>query len=320
MPYMDLVREYSRKNRFEYDHKAVFGQVRAAMAKSGVEREAALKDVLKRNYLADAEKYEPRRKQIQNEVRGMGANENPDLLDAMMEMSGATAFLEQYVDMITAMAKDIDATFEPEFMLGIASKDAKNLVSGFLSSYSRYDESKHTLKTEGWETAFELVERCRYSRFEDKVREYSKADENVQNDIKETYIRKKIVQEELNSHGFFWRLFHRSDVKTMRNYIGAAERALADVGFPKEAAKEADADFAQSAALETEYAACHDYFDEKFKAEAERLQAENEVKLEHAVPENAEKEKVNVVLDEPATDKSEKINEPDKSVIEKNIG
>ena len=107
MPYMDLVREYSRKNRFKYDHKAVFGQVRAAMAKSGVEREAALKDVLKRNYLADAEKYEPRRKQIQNEARGMGANENPDLLDAMLEMSGANTFLEQYVDMVTAMAKDI---------------------------------------------------------------------------------------------------------------------------------------------------------------------------------------------------------------------
>ena len=33
MPYMDLVREYSRKKRFKYDHKAVFGQVRAAMAK-----------------------------------------------------------------------------------------------------------------------------------------------------------------------------------------------------------------------------------------------------------------------------------------------
>ena len=49
----------------------------------------------------------------------------------------------------------------------------------------------------------------------------------------------------------------------------------------------------------------------------------NKVNPDYAVPEipvSAEKEKIEVNLDEPVADKSEKVDAPVKSAIEKNIG
>ena len=44
MPYIDVVQAYSERNRFQYNHKAIFAQVRKAMKKVGDNREKALEE------------------------------------------------------------------------------------------------------------------------------------------------------------------------------------------------------------------------------------------------------------------------------------
>ena len=50
MPYMDVVTTHARNNRFEYDHKIIYKQVRKAMKKQGEERDRALKEVFSSVY------------------------------------------------------------------------------------------------------------------------------------------------------------------------------------------------------------------------------------------------------------------------------
>lgn len=255
MPYIDTVNEYSRLNSFEYDHRNLFNQVQKAMQKSGDEREKALQDVLKSNYVEVAAIYEPLKKRALADARNMGPREEgaAEAMKKATNMANPPVFLTQYINIICAMAMDIDSNYKPKFMLGIELSDAKNLISAHLSSYPRYEETKLDMQKGGWEQAYEEVERSRYSTYEESVRDYATAGESMQGAMKETYIRKEIVKDSLNSSGFFWKLFHRKEVREMRNFIRVAEQALRDINFPKSAEKEAQYEYSQSAALEEEY-------------------------------------------------------------------
>ena len=311
MPYIDLINDYSQKNNYAYGgHEALFEQVREAMKKSGQERSAALRDVLKRNYIADAEKYEPMRKQFIKELWGVTGDTHEKLLERAEKMAGAPQFLEEYVSIIHAMAKDIDDKYEPEFMLGMDAGEAKNYVSAHLNTYTCYDQTVHSLQQEGWEAAMELVRSSTYSKVKDEYRNYATSNETRQGNMKETYVRKEHVKKQLKNMGFFKKYFSEEG-RNMRKYVKAAESALTKVGFTERAAKEAEIEFGRTATLENEYEACYKYMDKKFKAHAEE---KNDILKEQATNLNNQREQIHFEKDE--IDTSIKMNDVNERVSE----
>lgn len=264
MPYIDIVREYSKKNHFEYNHEELFNQVREAMTKSGAERAQALQTVLKTNFRADAEKYEPVRKKMMVDAQSANAMQSAAIDFELRKMADPCAFLEEYTNMINAMAKDIDETYEPAFMLGMNAREAKNLVSDQLNVFNRLEETMYVLKRDGWERALELVEQSRYSRTNQAVRNYATEDEENRLGMMDVFMRKECVKKELNAMGFF-RKYFSAEGRSMRNYVKVAEQTLKEVQFPKIAEKEAEAEFAQTSISEKFYEKSYMIMDAKFK-------------------------------------------------------
>ena len=301
MSYIDVVNTHARNNRFEYNHEAIYKQVRTAMKKQGEERDRALKEVFTSAYKKEGARYEALRQQLTTNVYSIpNANEAARLVEQMKTMAIPARFLEQMTEIVGEMAKDIDPSYKPKAMLGLSATDAKNLVSAQLSSYTRLDETMYSLKRFGWEDAHRALNNMITDNMTGKPRKYATsdeenftaADEEHKGAMYEAYMRKEELKKQLSRNGFFWRLFHRTEVREMRNYIEAAEAALTAVGFPEEAIGEANAEFAFAAASEADYLASHMYFDEKFvalaKAEEEKLK---EKALENGEFENALDEK-----------------------------
>ena len=289
MPYMDIVTTHARNNRFEYDHKAIYKQVRKAMKKQGEERDRALKEVFTSEYKKEGARYEALRQQLTTNVNSMpNANQAARLVDQMKTMAIPARFLEQMTEIVGEMAKDIDPSYKPQVMLGLSATDAKNLVSAQLSSYTRLDESMYSLNHFGWEDAHREIRIILRDRETGEIRNFANAFEEHKVAMYEVYVRKEALKKQLKDNGFFWRLFHRTEVRDMRHYIDSAEATLAAVQFPKEAIGEANAEFAFAAASEADYLASHMYFDEKFAA----LANAKEEKLEEKSLENTEFEKV----------------------------
>ena len=167
----------------------------------------ALRDVLKRNYIADAEKYEPMRKKLIKDLWGVSGATHDKLLEKTEKMAGSPRFLEEYVSIIHAMAKDIDDKYEPEFMLGMDAREAKNYISAHLNTFTRYDQTVYGLQQEGWEEAMDLVRVSTYSKIKNEYRDYATADESRQCGMRETYVRKEHVKKQLKDMGFFKKYF-----------------------------------------------------------------------------------------------------------------
>ena len=274
MSYLELLNQYREKNSYQYpNHAAMYKQVKAAMRKTGTERSEALRNVLKNNYMADAEKYEPMRKKLINDMWNSMGKKYDALLAQTKKMSGSSGFLEEYVNLIGAMAKDVDAGYEPEFMLGMTVSDAKNYVSHHLNTYSLYEQTKHSLSKDNWQVRYENLSEATME--DDEYLDYSTATTGQKENMKESYIRKQIVQEELNNMNIFKRYFS-SEGKKMRAFVKAAEDALKKVGFTKKAAREAEIEYTRTASLENEYEGCHTYMDLKFTAHAEGREEELE--------------------------------------------
>ena len=264
MSYIDIVREYSEKNQFEYNHEAMFAQVREAMQQSGAARAQALRAVMKAHYSADVKKYEPMRNNTKFDLLGLDGKEYDRAFKRMEKMSNAMSFLEEYVSIINAMAKDVDDTYEPEFMLGMELSESQNLIDEHLNAYTRFEQSKYNFKTNGWRYALKFIEEARYSKEDKAVRNYATSDEVEQSKMKETYVRKQMVKDELATMGFFQKYFSFQGI-AMRYYVRTAERALKDVKFPKEAEREAVEDFAKSVTAENEYQVYHNVVAEKYQ-------------------------------------------------------
>ena len=292
MPYTNLVREYSQKNHFKYNHRAIFRQVRAAMRGPLENRERALREILERNFIADAEKYEPKRRELIYDAEGMDPDDNEELLADINRMAGPPKFLEEYTEIINAMARDVDNTYEPKRMLGLDAKDAKRLVDRQLSTYSRYEQCKYGMDSDGWEEALRHVEESRYSRLRNQVRNYATSDENLQGAMKETYIRMKIVQERLDSKFRIWKWIFRAETRAMENFIATAKRALEDVNFPKQAEREAEVEFSFSSALPSAYKLAHQLIDTIYKEAEPQVapQEEPQEQIDQALPKEDNRE------------------------------
>lgn len=325
MPYIDIVNEYSQNNRFKYDHKAIYKQVRNAMKKQGEDREAALMSVLKSAFRQESPKYESMRQKLGADMHNLDPNEAYTMSMEMKKMASPAQFLEQFTNIIGAMAKDLDPSYAPKYMLGLSAREAKNLVSDQLNSYTCLDETMYSLKRDGWEEALRLVEITRKDVLTNEIRDYATTDDEHKAGMYHLHVRKEAVKKELKDNGFWWRLFNRSEAKQMRAYITAAENALRDVNFTEEAKIEAAAEFAKAAALESDYQLSYELVDKNYKDHQALLDRENAQKEANAdnlekqgdrepqnihSPEN-DREQIVVNLEEKTADK--KLSAPIKS-------
>ena len=265
MPYLDVVRTHGRNNRFQYDHKAIYKQVRQAMKKRGEEREQALKAVFTSAYRKEAVRYEAMRQQMTADLYSMeNANEAARLDFEMRSMARPAQFLEQMAEIVGEMAKDIDRNYQPAGMFGLTARDAKNLVGFQLNSYTRLDETMYSLKRFGWEDAHRALRHLITDVMTNEPRTFATTDDEHKVSMYMAYIRKEELKKQLDGKGFFWKLRHRAEVREMNNYINAAEAALTAVAFPESAIGEARFEVALTAAKESEYEAAYKYLDEKF--------------------------------------------------------
>lgn len=324
MPYIDIVNEYSQKNHFTYDHKAIFKQVRNAMNKQGEEREAALQNVLKSAFRAESAKYEPMRQKLGSDLHNLKPSEAYRVSMELKNMASPAQFLEQFTNIIGAMAKDIDPLYNPPYMLGLDSREAKNLVSDQLNSYTCLDETVYTLKRDGWEEALRQVEIIKKDALTDEPRNYATTDDEHKAGMHHVHMRKEALKNELREKGFWWRLFNRAEVKQMRAYIKAAETALREVSFTAKAAKEAEAELAKAAALESDYQLSYESIDNNYKEHQALLDRENAQDFERQEDKGAQeiqplensREPIFVNVEEKASD--DKVSGPVESEPAKN--
>ena len=311
MPYIDIVNTHGRNNLFEYGHKEIYKQVRRAMKKTGGERDRALKEVLTAAYKKESVRYEAMRQQLIADLNSMeNANESARLDMEMKSMARPAQFLEQMAEIVGEMAKDIDASYKPKGMIGLTTNEAKNLVSFQLSSYTRIDETMYSLKKFGWEDAHISLGHIRTNTLTGETRSFATTDDEHKAGMYDVYIRKEELKNQLNSKGFFWKLFHRADVRAMNDYINAAEEALTAVGFPESAIGEAKAEFACSAATESEYATAYKHFDDKFYV------SEDEVEQ---LLENKSDEEMLEMFDEKAAREDKRANDRSERIEKKKL-
>ena len=292
MSYINTVNTYSIRNRFDYEHKKLYKKVKAIMQKQGIERDESLKNFIKRDYVKQAEKYEPLRKQALQNIRALGTDATEEQENAVRERANAFVFFKQYLNIISAMATDIDPNFKASFMFGFKKNEVKNFMSAHLSTYSRYDESKFDLKHPDWQMELEGIETARYDSDRNRVRNYEEEEDHYKDEIKNVYMHKEIIKEILNEKGFFWKLIHRGDVQKMNNYIRRAEETLREVNFTFNGEQEAKAEFAQSASLEYEYEQIYDEVEQEFEeqiVENQQSSAERE-SIEIHIDENSNQE------------------------------
>lgn len=287
MPYINVVQNYSNRNLFEYNHKAIFSQVRKAMKHTGDRRDVALKNVLKTNYLKDIKAYEKMKMNFPYEKRRfmMGINSRARLEweEALQRMAEPHQFFEQYVHIVTAMAMDIDKNFKSSFMLGFSKDEAKELVNSQLNVVSKRDKCIAILEVLNFSTIYGIVQ-TRWNRDNSLMgRDYATMSEDLRENARQSYILKEYVKEKLESKNFFWKLFNRKDVRAMQNYIRAAETSLAELHFPKEAEDEARAEFAQSYYSADECDFTIDTLERKFSSEENRVMMEQTYGKEAAV-------------------------------------
>ena len=276
MTYMDFIEAYSTTNRFKYNHKAIFAQVRKAMKKSGTSRERALREILKANYLKDSKKYEAMKMNLPYEKKIYGAFVSAAYTEAwqreIANMAPPHKFFEQYVNIICTMAMDIDKTYRPTYMLGIDKTEAKELVKAEVNAVSLRDENIALFNSIDIKRAVNWLPKTRFQNGRLIGRDYRTVDENFKKDVKRAYIWKEYVKEQLGSKNFFWKLFHRDDVRAMEGFISAAETVLKDLNFPKEAEEAANREYKESYYNESDRHTFYSIIDGKFNAQRLRDQ------------------------------------------------
>ena len=243
-----LATEFNEKNIYEIDYDYLKSRIERVMnrtARRDLDRE--LKKTVAKLILEEAIDYESfRRKNIYSAVNGKF---DGPYTEKVVQISNEMDFLLGYVKIATECVKELNPTYLPPFMFGLTQDEVKNIFKKQFESYTRRDEARHDLLNVGSLRSWK--EDVEFSRagYDGKVREYDKEADREKGYIKETYIRKEIVKQELRDMGFWRRWFSDSRrARELKAFVKAAEKALKDVKFTKEGEKEAIADFKAPAA------------------------------------------------------------------------
>ena len=243
-----LANEFNEKNIYEIDYDYLKSRIEKVMnrtARRDLDQE--LKKTVKKLILEEAIDYESfRRKNIYSAVNGKFDGE---YTEKVVHISNEIDFFLGYVKIANECVKELNPAYLPPFMFGLTQNEVQNIFKKQFESYTRRDEARHDLLNVG--SLGSWKEDVEFSRagYDGKVREYEKAEEREKGYIKETYVRKEIVKQELKDMGFWRRWFSDSRrARELKAFVKAAEKVLKDVKFTKEGEKEAIADFKAPAA------------------------------------------------------------------------
>ena len=307
MAYIDVVNKHESNNLFKYNHKEIFKQVRKAMKKNGEARDNALKSVLISAYKSESPRYERIRQEFIADLQSMTNHNEAERLykEVRLKMADPAPFLAQMCEIVGEMAKDVDKKYQPKEMLGLSPKDCKNLVSHQLNSYTRLDETMHALNKFGWNEAHRTLGFIKNDSM-GEPRKFATTDEEHKVGMYEVYVRKEELKKQLDSKGFFWKLRYHSEVKAMKNYIRAAEDTLTSVEFPEKAIKEAQSEFALTAATMLEYEKAYAFINQKYDV---ILGGKNEPKASDVEISKSKVEFARGEFNDSAVDKANKVEE-----------
>jgi hypothetical protein len=136
-------------------------------------------------------------------------------------------FMKGYINLISECAKEIDPQYEPPFMMGMDIEEVKDLQMATLRSYTVYDAARYRLFTSrGIDKSYDDIEKARFSKGLQTVRNYSDAYTIGRSGIEDVHIQKEIMKEEFGKKSIFWRIRHPFKAYEMWNFIKTAEKAL----------------------------------------------------------------------------------------------
>lgn len=265
MSYMNVVRTHSQNNRFEYNHKKLFKQVRKAMKKQGNEREAALKEILKSAYREEAARYEPMCQKLGLDLHDMAPGAAYTLGQQLKNMANPATFLEQLAQIVGAMAEDIDMYYKADDMLGLSLNEAKELVDYQIGTYTIRDQAMYPIEKHGISKAYEDLE---YLGKDDngEIVKYADGTDAHQDNLKIAYMRKEEFKREISEMNFFKRWWYRAEVREKRSYIANVESILNLAEFTDDIRAEVEQEATQPAAFKRQHKLAHAYLDNKYKS------------------------------------------------------
>ena len=154
-------------------------------------------------------------------------------------------FFEGYVNIISEIVKETADSlttqpYEPSMdYFGIKEKEAKNLIEEQLNAAAYMDVRRAQIATVGVTDPAFMDDLTKAFKNNASYQEASAGDKKR---MQQVYATKQLMQAKLDSKkgfvGWFWKLFHRTETKAMKNYINTAERALTGANFTDEAVAE----------------------------------------------------------------------------------
>lgn len=228
-----MLEDFNKRNQFEIDGKAISAGVKAAMRYEGKMRDDLLWNLLYDSFPKLASDYEKIRCQRNTFAIHNWGNER------YAGTCNESQFLTGYVDIIAACAQDMDPNYRPEFMLGLSKDKSKEMLEKMFASYThREDLRDNIINYEGVRGGLEDIEFLKYKPGTTTFRNYADeaSDPTIQGNMRDLYMRKEVLKNEMQQRNFLWRWFSR-DAWAMRKYIKEAEQTLKAVQFPRDAEK-----------------------------------------------------------------------------------
>ena len=248
-----LANEFNKKNIYEIDYDYLRERIEKVMNRTARrDLDKALKKVVSKLLLEEAIDYEVFRRE--NITSAKYGKLDPILTENVLAISNEMDFLLGFVKIANECVKEFTPNYVPPFMFGMTQKEVKNILKKQFEGYSRRDEARHDLLhitgVKSWQDDVEFSR----AGYDGRVREYEKEDEREKGYIRETYMRKEIVKQELSDMGFWRRWFSESRrARQLKTFVKLAEKALKDVKFTKEGEKEAIAEYKEPAARKEDY-------------------------------------------------------------------
>lgn len=226
--FYDKVEAFNKKNMYNLNAEDIFRSVEKVMKMpSGKNRDDALRAAFVEGFNSIAADYETL-------IRERIAFFRRTCDERYWGTASEIASFMEYAGIVKACAEGIDPNYRSEYLFGLSIDESKNILQDMYASYTRGDEIKEKVLSEGHQVAVEDLEFIRYEGNTTKNRNYATETPIVQANIREAYMNKKILEEVRSSRNIFWRWFTKAG-RDLSRCIGTLDKVLKEVGFTQEA-------------------------------------------------------------------------------------
>lgn len=261
-----MLEAFNKRNQFEIDGKAIVDGVKDAMRYEGKMRDDRIWKILNDTFPKIASEYEPLRCR-----RNTFALHNYGV-ETFSGTCNESQFLTGYIDIIAACAQEMDPNYRPEFMLGMKKDESKKMLENMFASYTHREDLHDNINNyEDIREGIEDIDFLRYRQGTKTLRNYEDEPKEIQGNIRDLYMHKEVMKEEMKQRNIFWRWFSR-DAWAMRKYIKVAEQTLKDVQFPRTAEKLAKEELNAPAVREDYRKQAAESIDKHFEKHAARYE------------------------------------------------